>query len=106
MAFLEDFGDLLNDTVVYRPVTGRDEFGKPTFGAPVSYQTRVVESIRRVTSRITGDDAISGTQIWIEPISNLNIDDEFTLPDGRKPSLITWSVFPDDNGPHHCKLYF
>ncbi len=101
-----DFADMCIDTVLYRPVTGRDAYGAATFGPQVSLTARVVDKVMRVTSRVTGDDVISGTQAWVAPMQNINVDDEFTLPSGKKPNLINWSQYPDDEGLVFCKLYF
>lgn len=93
-----DWDELLQQEIAFRPMTGRNEYGAPAFGASVTYQARVRLAFRRVTSRITGEDTISSAQAWVMGALTPNMDDEFTLPDGRTPGLINWEQFPDETG--------
>lgn len=94
-------------TIQYRQTTGTDGFGKPTYaGSPTAYKARVVQSPRSVKSRITGEDVIANTQVWVMGvITTLTVMDEITMPDGTIPEILSWSVYPDEDGNHHMKLY-
>lgn len=103
---ISDWHDLMPQTIEHRAATGTDAYGKPTYsGATTTYKARIVEKPRRVISRITGDDVLASTRVWVGGIiEDLSINDEITLPDGRKPIILTWELYPDEAGDHHMVL--
>lgn len=104
---VSDWSDLMPSTVSYRSLSGRDEYGNATLNASVSYKCRYTQTSRRVTSRVTGDDVISSSVIWLDGVlTNINVDDQFTLPDGAVPQILDWLTVSDEKGPHHTKIYF
>ena len=105
---IADWLDLCPATVVYQAAATRDAYGKvATYAAAVNYRARVTYSHKRVTSRATGQDVVSSTQVWIIGIiPALNVDDRITLPDGTTPLIVSWDMSTDEVGNHHCKVYF
>lgn len=103
---VSDWSDLMTDIITYRQVASRDEYGKPSYAADQTIACRVVYKITRVMSRATGQDALSAAQVWLLSTITPVLDDQFVLPDGSTPVLLTWELFADENGPHHTKLYF
>lgn len=104
---ISDWAELFPFTVTHRAPVGLNEYGKPEYdGAATEYAARIVENPSRIASRVTGDDVVSMTQIWIlGVIDPITIYDEIVLPDGRKPIILNWATYPDENGNHHTKLY-
>lgn len=104
---ISDFLDMMPATVSYQTVTGRDTYGKPTLSVARSIRARVNQKNVRVTSRITGDDVISGSNVWLaEALTSINIDDQFTLPGGILASIVNWDTYSDESGPFYTKVYF
>ena len=104
---ITDWEDMMPHTVTRRPATGRDAYGKPTYGAAITYQGRVSYKTKRITSRTSGQDVIaSGNVIVMGVIADIHVDDLFTLPDGSIPLVINWSTVADEEGDHHTTVYF
>lgn len=104
---VSDWLDLMPATVAYQTVTGRDAYGKPTYDTARDIRCRFTQKNVRVTSRITGDDVISSSNIWLaEALTAINIDDTFTLPDSSTPDIVNWETVSDESGTHHTKVYF
>ena len=73
------FQHLYNVTVTIRRKTGADSWGKPTFGSPVT----VPAKWRRADGTVIGTGILSdGAHIVHMSYTEVNIDDEMTLPDG------------------------
>jgi len=103
---ISDWVDVMPYIVTYQPVTGRDDYGAPTYGTAVDYTARVRRKHQRVVSRVTGQDTISDCQVWVAGIpSSISTDAKITLPDGSSPKIVSWDVVPDENGDHHTKFY-
>ncbi len=128
---VSDWADMMRSVVRYKPVSGRDNYGKPTFGDPQYFMARVNYRAIRTSNRTSGQETIAAGEVWLLGAINPNVDDEITLPDGSKPVLINWDTFNDENstggafsdqgtlyddplyaevpeggGSHHTKLYF
>jgi hypothetical protein len=106
MGILADLADLMPATVVIAPTTGRDDFGKPSYGAGVSYKGRVVYKNIKVASRVTGEDVVASGFIVLSGLPVLHIDDRVTLEDGTTPLMHAWDQIPDEDGPLYSKIYF
>lgn len=103
---ISDFLSLMPRTITHAAVVSRDAYGKPTYGTATYYRARVTRQTKRVRSRVSGEDAISDTTIWVGGvIPSLGIDDRITLHDGSTPILINWEAPEDETGEHHMKLY-
>jgi hypothetical protein len=98
---------MMNARVTIRPVSGRDNYGKPTFGTAVVYDCRVNYRAIRTSNRSSGQEVIAAGEVWLLGQLHPNIDDQVTLPDGTRPVLINWDTPMDETGEeHHTKLYF
>lgn len=102
---ISDWSDLLNDTVTVEPYTGRDVYGKPTYGTAVSFAARVVYAARGVITQ--RGETIRGTgEVWLSTTYVVAQQDRVTLPDGTSPAILDVARYPDEAGAHHVKLVF
>ena len=99
------FNSLMTDTVVIEPATGRDLYGEPLYGAPVSYLARVLYRSRAVRSTVADVSAARGV-VWIAGQPAVSLDARVTLPDGSKPPILMIEAPTDQVGVHHTKLTF
>lgn len=103
---VSDWADMMPHTVTYAAVSGRDAYGKPTYGTAVTYRARVVYKQTRIVNRLNGQDAIATGVVWLAAKILPSLDAQVVLPDGSTPTILNWEVFPDEEGDHHTKLYF
>jgi len=100
------FLTLLKQTLQQAVLDSRDDYGNPTFGFGVSYPCRVVARLTRVRS-FSGEEVVARTVAWVASTSRFGPEDEYTLPDGTMPPLLSVETFPDETGTiHHQKLFF
>ncbi len=106
MAFIDGFLDMLKSSVTHEPVTGRDDYAKPTYGAATTYVARVDYTRRKVTIA-DGRDVVAACTVWFDGTPTVTLDDRFTLPDGTQPSILSWDQPTDETGlKTHTKVYF
>lgn len=106
MSSVNDFLDLMPATVTYRSALTRDAYGKVVTYTPlVSYRARVNYRTTQRVSRISGEDVLTNTEVWIAGLPDLHVGDEITLPNGKKPILEDWDQVPDEKGPFYTKLF-
>lgn len=105
---IADWQDVMPHTVTYEAVSGRDDYGAPTYATAVTYaHSRVQYSQKRVASNVTGHDTLSFCQCWIPAaLTGLSPDDRITLPDGSSPKIVGWEIRVDEAGNHHTKVAF
>ncbi len=109
MSFANEFLDLMTDTVTHAPMTGRDAYGKPSWGAAVSYACRVSYKHQKVSSARAGsqgEDVISTSQVIIPNELLITMDDKFTLPNGTTPLIQMWEIASDEKGPVYTRVFF
>ena len=104
MSFQSDFSGLLKDQVSLADITGRNDFGKPTFGAAVSYSCRIVHNNKLVRDR-TGSDVVSTSQVWLTYVESTTVESQITMPDGSTPPILNIEKFPDESGSYYMKVY-
>ncbi len=102
---MNDFGDLMIDTVSHARPISRDGYGKSTFGADSMFLARITHGYRAIRSA-TGNFNMSRGIVWIINAPTINADDRLTLPDGDTPPILNIARFFDDSGAHHTKVYF
>lgn len=103
---VSDWADLMTATVVYKPVTGYDDYGKPSHGAAVSYFAHIAYGTHKVVSRQTGEDALAAITVWLMGvIPTMHVDDQMILPDGTTPRIIDWDLLSDETDIHHMKVH-
>lgn len=72
-----NFAAWLTQTVNVAPVSGIDQYGKPTYGPPVARQVRL-EQRRTMVTTGRGEEAVANHRLWCaEPI---NLTDRIWLP--------------------------
>lgn len=105
MAFMDDLADLFTQTVIWRALTGRDDFGKPTYGAGTSLSARVVRKNKLIRDT-NGDEVVSSAQAHINGNSDIAPDDQVELPDGDTPHILSVERFPDETGYIYTRVFF
>lgn len=95
---------LLNSVISLEAWTGSyNDYGKPTFSAPVDIKARRFEKVK-MTRDIEGRETVSTAQIFCE-VSTITTNDRITLPDGTKPLIISVSNVDGFSGYHHTEIY-
>ena len=107
-SFASDFLDVCSQTVAWCPLTGRDQYGKPTWGAPQTFPGRRVFKNTRMPSyergtKGQGPEVISESQILVLAVLNLSYDDlvYVTAPVADPPPyppILSWGGNPDETG--------
>lgn len=103
--FSVDFDDMLAQTVTYKPFSSRTAGGTVTFGSASTYQARVVNGNKQ-TRDLQGNVVQAAYEVWIASTGVLSPRGQYTLPDGTTPPVLNVSVYPDENGNFHNKIYF
>jgi hypothetical protein len=111
--FAYDFIDLCPQQVVWNPLSGRDNYGKPTYGPPQYFPGRRVYKASRVASyergtKGQGPEVISESQIWILGTPAINYEDQVFIQGDNVntlPPVLSWSNYPDEVGPTFVKVY-
>lgn len=109
MAFISWFKNMMGFDIVHRPMTGRDEYSKPILGPPVTYKGRVEYKTRRVVATsgsMIAVDVVSAGAVYFYGTPAISVDDEITLPDGKKPKIITWDRATDESSVVCTIVYF
>jgi hypothetical protein len=65
------------DTVTVAAVTGKDSYGKPSFGAKTAVKARV-QAVRKLVRSSTGNESVSSHVIFTE--TAINLTDRVWLP--------------------------
>ena len=106
MTFISDLADMMTDTATWRALTGRDDYGVPTYASPgTSYAARLVRKHRMVRS-LEGDEVVSTAQLWIGGTPAIAADDRVTLSDGSTPVILAVERFQDEIGASHVVVFF
>lgn len=100
----KDFLALMPHTVTIQPLTGRDEYSRPTYGPGIQYRARVVGK-QKLVRAADGSERVSATTIYVVGVSGISPEDRITLPDGSQPPILAVSRMPDERGDHHEVVY-
>ena len=113
MSFADDFGDMVFQTVVWKPLASRDEFGKPTYGASQTFKGRRVFKRKRVAgfSRAVkgeGVDVISDSEIIILGTPDIGYDDQVYIQGDSEPypPIVNIQRTPDEKEDVYVKVVF
>jgi hypothetical protein len=98
-----DLLELLTQTMTVEHVTGRDGYGKPSYGTPATYRARVVGKVKMVRTA-DGSERVSNATVYVAATDVLATD-RVTLPDGSRPLILSVGSFPDERGAHHQVIY-
>lgn len=102
---IKDFLDMMPDTITHEPLTGRDDYGKPTHGASVEYPARVVYKAKWLEAK-DGSQVLAKAIVWIGGIPTISPEDKIVLPDSTTPPILSIERYPDEDGLHHVKVFF
>jgi hypothetical protein len=103
-----DWLSLCAQTIVWRPLVGRDRYGAPEWGAPVSFRGRRVYKVDRVPSRGGGDAvALSDHVIWIMDKVAVGYEDAVYVDGDLPPRPVILNIvrYPDENGFEYTKVF-
>src|SRR4051812_22001799 len=97
-----DWLDLCPQTIVWQPLAGRNQYGKPKYGAPITYPGRRVFKFSRVASyergtKGQGPETISESTIFILGLPTVLYEDlVYVLGDDltRLPPVLSVQVSP------------
>jgi len=104
---IEEFDDLLHQTILVEPFAGNDKFGEATFGAAVGYTGRAVGKTRIVRDA-QGVERVSSYTVYMNATTIFSPKDRITLPAGyspQQPLILSTGIFPDEDGLHHTVIY-
>lgn len=94
-----EFFSLMKQTVTVEPHTGRDSYGKPTYGAAVRRKCHISGKVRMIRT-LNGADVLATQTVYMAgPL--LDPDDRVTLPTGRVAPIVAIATYYDD----HPDLY-
>jgi hypothetical protein len=100
-----DFLEMMPFTVTVRPHTGqRDRTGKPIFGAARTPKCYIEGRIQTVKNA-SGQEEVSSEAVYLFDVTPVSNEDEVTMPDGRKPGIITILSLADEKGAYGVVLY-
>lgn len=102
---IADFLPLMIDTIQLAPFTGRNDYGKPTYGAQTPYRSRVVYESHNVRTS-DGNEVVARGRVWIAGTPAITAEDQLTLPDATTPPVLVIEKYPDTVGMHHVKVSF
>jgi hypothetical protein len=102
---INDFRDMMGESVTHIPFSSRDSYGKPTHGAGNVFDARV--SRKRVKIRdANGEEIDADGVVWILGTPNVLVKDKIQLPDATTPSIVAVERPSDETGVHHTKVFF
>ncbi len=108
---ISELAELMVDTIQVERHTGSDGMGARTYAAPANFQCRIKGGHVPVLDT-DGRQQVSTVQVITAGAFGFESKDRFTLlPLGgvqtpASPPLINIKTIPDENGPHHEKLFF
>lgn len=105
MSFLEDFGDLLPDTVTLRSFTGRDHYGKPTYGAPVEVPGRFVTKTK-IARGDDGSEVISSSLVTIPFVEGFTVEGQCSVNGVEKKILMVEGAPDEANELYYMRIKF
>jgi hypothetical protein len=105
---VEDFLDMMPDTIVVEPRVGHNEHGEEIYGPPRSYPARI-EVSPRLTRNAQGQEVVSTAQVFVGSATLVIREmDRLTLPEGfteRQPDILRISPVRDESGIHHTIIW-
>ena len=100
-----ELAELLNQTAIIEPKTGRDKYNKLTYGTAVSKRCRATNK-QVLVNLPDGTTKVSRCYLIFDGDVVLDREDLLTLPDGTKPPILSVTKFADDDGTdHHLEVY-
>lgn len=84
-------------TVMIAKRTGRDGYGKPSYGPDVPWRCEVEEQVQRVKT-MNGIEVVHSTVVYVLGNPGVTVDDRVTLPDGSTPPVLGSERYSDLKG--------
>ena len=108
MSFIDDLKDLMPHTVTHKPVTARDQYGKPTLGTGTNYTARVVYKAQRIVSQRQGaaSDVIAAGHVILADTPIIGLDDEISEGGAALGLIHRVDRISDETGLIYVKVYF
>ncbi len=108
MPFTTPLLGLFPQTVTHAAWTGMsaDGYAVPTYSASAStFPARWVTE-QRLVRTFDGTEELATSTVWVASTSTFSALDQFTLPDGSTPELLSLEIYRDEDGITHTKLAF
>lgn len=110
-AEVEEFWDMMPDTIVWERWLSRDAWGNPEYAAAEQIpHCRVQAEFENIRSP-EGEEVLHASTVYVGSFTTLagnpvaiGINDRITLPDGGKPKVLNVNTESDESGPHHIVL--
>ena len=108
---IDDLAELMVDTLQVRRLDTESGFGGKTYGDPENLPCRLKGNHRMVRG-VDGEEHLSTVEALMAGVFDLDTEDKFTLVPlsgsfkPASPKAIVVKVVPDENGPHHEKVFF
>lgn len=102
---IEEWADLMTDTVKVSPFIKRDTYGDPTYGKLSSYKARVNYETHFIRAA-TGEQVVARGWAIMATVNPVSVNDKISLPDGSSPLILTVNVETDEKGPLYTRLDF
>lgn len=100
-----DFAELFPHTITLESYAGVDGYSKPRYGSPTSYTARV-EYKARLVKDSRGNEVVSSATVYLMIVPpGLSDKDRITLPDGKKPVIITVEIQADTSANYFAIIY-
>lgn len=108
MRFVDAFTDWMVDSVSIAPWSGsHNGYGKETYGAAVSYQCRIEESVKKVNDQ-NGKERVSNTTLYVNGGPFSPKDKIAAMPSSFKgvlpPTIIQVQNHSDESGFSHAEI--
>lgn len=108
---ISELSELMVDTIRVERHIATDGMGARTYAAPADFQCRIKGGHVPVLD-VDGRQQVSTVQVITAGAFGFQTKDRFTLlplsgtPRPAVPPCINVKTVPDENGPHHEKLFF
>ncbi len=108
MPFTTPLLDLFPQTVTHAAWTGMsvDGYATPTYSASASTFPALVQLEQRLVRTFDGTEELATTTVYVASTSTFSALDQFTLPDGSTPELLSLETFSDEDGEAFTVLGF
>jgi hypothetical protein len=105
MAFLEEFGEFAVHDLTWEKFVGQDDYGQPTYQAPVVLKARTdIRGIRYESAR--GHNLEARGESYFPPVG-ATARDRITIHTGEVVQVVSIWTIDDENGvPHTTELIF
>lgn len=105
MTFRADLKDLYPSTADWAAMTGRDQFGAPTYAAATSLTVRLVRRPRLVRTA-QGDQVVASATLHVWDEAAVAPEDKITLADGTTPVIASVERTEDELGDLYTRVTF